>query len=124
MNLAIRPFALLSVALVALVLAGCGSTRLWPFGDTEGRPGAPENAVRYQCNGAKSFYLRTLAGGDAWVILPEREFRLPKVAESSGRRFTNGVAVLDLGADAAAAATLNDGPAIAFAGCKTVEPPR
>ncbi|MBL8384155.1 MAG: hypothetical protein JNM90_13830 [Burkholderiales bacterium] len=101
-----------------LALGGCSGARLWPFGAEEGRPAVPENAVRYACDGNRGFYLRMLAGGDAWVILPEREFRLDRVGGATGRRFTNGVAVLDLGPDAASPASLTDGPAAAFGGCK------
>ena len=107
---------------LVLALGGCSSPRLWPFGETESRPAVPENSVQYQCNGSKRFFLRMLSNGDAWVILPEREFRLERVASAPGRRFSNGVAVLELG-DAASEASLNDGPAIAFAGCKVAEKP-
>ena len=102
----------------ALLLAGCGGVKLWPFGTEEGRVVVPQNATQYRCNANRNFYLRFLASGEAWVILPEREFRLERVANVPGRRFSNGSAVLDLGAEANAEATLNDGPAIAFSGCK------
>lgn len=119
MNQALLPCPPRSLLLALLVaLAGCSGARLWPFGSEEGRPSAPENAVEYRCDGNRGFHLRMLAGGGAWVILPEREFRLDRVAGATGRRYSNGIAVLDFGADASAAATLNDGPAIAYAGCK------
>jgi membrane-bound inhibitor of C-type lysozyme len=113
---------LLLVMPLLLALGGCSSPRLWPFGEAESRPAVPENSVQYQCNGGKRFFLRMLSNGDAWVILPEREFRLERVASAPGRRFSNGVAVLELG-DAATGASLNDGPAIAFSGCKVAEKP-
>jgi hypothetical protein len=120
LNLPISPSRLPLAAplFVALMLSACGSTRLWPFGESEGRPPGPQNAAQYQCNGGKRFYLRMHAGGDAWVILPEREFRLERTGAAPGRRYSNGAAVLELGPEGAAEATLNDGPAIAFAGCK------
>ena len=105
-----------------LVLGGCSAPRIWPFGEAEGRPAVPENSVQYQCNGSKRFFLRMLANGDAWVILPEREFRLERLASAPGRRYSNGAAVLELG-DAASEASLNDGPTIAFSGCKAAEKP-
>lgn len=111
---------LLLPACAALGLAGCGGVKLWPFGTEEGRVVVPENATQYRCNANRGFYLRFLATGEAWVIFPEREFRLDRVANVPGRRFSNGSAVLDLGAEANAEATLNDGPAIAFSGCKVL----
>ena len=110
--------ARLAPAAVLLLLSACSAPKLWPFGAQDGRAPVPENAAQYRCNAAKSFYLRMLADGDAWVILSEREFRLAKVAADGGRRFSNGAATLDLGQGAEAEASLNDGPAIAFTGCK------
>lgn len=61
--------------------------------------------------------MRYLDGGkSAWVILPDRQVRLDKVSAESGDRYTNGIAVLRMDASEAA---LNDGPNIAFIGCKT-----
>ena len=101
-----------------MLLAGCGSLSVWPFGAEEGRAVVPANATHYVCDANRGFYLRFLASGEAWVILPEREFRLDRVAAAPGRRYSNGAATLDLGADAAAEASLNDGPVIAYSGCK------
>ena len=103
---------------MALLLAGCGGVKLWPFGTEEGRVVVPENATQYRCDANRGFYLRFLASGEAWVILPEREFRLDRVANAPGRRYSNGSAVLELGAEANVEATLSDGPAITFSGCK------
>lgn len=109
---------LLLPACAALGLAGCGGVKLWPFGTEEGRVVVPQNATQYRCDANRGFYLRFLATGEAWVILPAREFRLDRVASVPGRRFSNGSAVLDLGAQPNAEATLNDGPSITFSGCK------
>lgn len=57
--------------------------------------------------------MRYLDNGAAWVILPEREFRLNKTA--SGTRYSNGSFTLDLKDDGA---TLSDGAAVTHAGCK------
>lgn len=103
---------------IALLLSGCGGVKLWPFGNEapQERSRTPVNASEYQCAGGKRFYVRTLEGGAAvWLILPEREFRLEKLASGGAPRYGNGIAVLELnGSDA----TLKDGAA-AFAGCKT-----
>ena len=108
------------VALIvgALLTASCGVQKMLPFGRDEGRVPVPENATQYRCNDGKSFYLRMLADGDAWFILSQREFRLAKAADGAGRRFSNGRATLELGAGQEGSATFNDGPEVAYVGCK------
>jgi hypothetical protein len=101
-----------------LLLAGCSSISslsLWPFGseNTGREPGPPPNSTEYRCNGGKTFYVRMLAGGDAWVIYPDRQVRLEKAGET---RYTNGIATLRLDTPEA---TLDDGPAISYSGCTT-----
>lgn len=118
MNPACHYARLLISCLAAVLLAACGGLRVWPFVDEQGRALVPANATHYVCDANRGFYLRFLAAGEAWVILPEREFRLDRVVAAAGRRYSNGAATLDLGADAAAEASLNDGPAIAYSGCK------
>ena len=101
------------------LIAGCGSVNLWPFGSDGARERSrrPANATEYQCEGGKHFYVRYPdAGASAWVIFPEREFRLDKVAAASGTRYSNGSAMLEVNGNEA---TLNDGPAISFTGCKS-----
>ena len=105
---------------LTILASGCGGfnpVSLWPFGEgSQGRePGPPPNAVVYRCDANRSFYLRMLDNGAAWVILPEREFRLDKTAGAEGR-FGNGVAVLEIKAEVA---TLSDGPAQSYTGCRS-----
>ena len=111
-----------AVACISLLLAGCGDINVRkyiPFGnDTpQERSRTPTNATEYQCNAGKRFYVRTLeAGAAVWLILPEREVRLNKLGAGTDQRYSNGIAVLELkGSDA----TLTDGAATAFTGCKT-----
>src|SRR3954471_19227882 len=73
----------------------------------------PPNSSEYRCDAGKSFFVRTTDPAAAWVILPEREFRLDKAAGSAGR-YENRVARLDLSGEQA---TLTDGPD-SFTGCK------
>lgn len=104
----------------ALLVAGCSSIDWWPFGSEAApeRSRAPLNATEYRCDAGKRFYARYLdSGGAAWVILPEREFRLDKVAAASGTRYSNGRATLEVNGNEAA---LADPPAISFTGCKGV----
>ena len=106
-----------------LVLSGCGSVSmpsmpsLWPFGERDlERSRIPPNSTTYVCEGGKRFYVRTLDNGAAaWVILPEREFRLEKDAAAAGMTYGNGKAVLVLQGEGA---TLTDGPTVTYAGCK------
>ena len=112
----IRTFSSAALLCAPLLLAGCSSISnlsLWPFGgeNTGREPGPPPNSTEYRCNGGKSFFLRMLPGGDAWVIYPDRQVRLPKTGEG---KFSNGIANLQLGATEA---TLDDGPAIGYSGC-------
>lgn len=104
---------------ISLLLAGCGEINVKkyiPFGsDTvQERSRTPANATEYQCAAGKRFFVRTLDGGAAvWLILAEREVRLDRLGASS--RYSNGIAVLEINGNEA---TLTDGAAAAFSGCK------
>lgn len=104
-----------------LLLSACGGISLWPFGGEQVRERSrtPTNAIEYQCTGGKRFYLRYLDnGGAAWVFFPDREIRLDKVAAATpGVRYSNGIAVLNINGTEA---SLEDGAASSFAGCKKV----
>ena len=109
-----------ALACATLTLSACGSVgvNLWPFGgDKEQDPSrTPAGASAYQCEGGKRLFVRYLDNGAAaWVILPEREFRLNKATSTSGTRYSNGSATLDL---KDGAATLSDGATVTHAGCK------
>lgn len=105
---------ILLIGLVGL-LAGCGGIKVWPFGkDPAIAPGAPAGAVLYQCESNKRFYLRYEdKGATAWVIYPDREIALPKVAH--GNRYSNGIAILEFIDEVA---TLNDGPMVSYTSCR------
>ena len=103
---------------ISLLLAGCSTISnlsLWPFGseNTGREPGPPPNSTEYRCNGGKTFYVRMLPGGDAWVIYPDRQVRLEKTGET---RYSNGIATLRI---EATETSLDDGPAISYSGCTT-----
>ena len=106
------------LALSVILLSGCSSIENYnPFGGskpTETRK--PENSTEYQCDSGKRFFVRLLdKGNTAWLIYPDREVSLDKIAGGAGTRYSNGIAVLDING---AEATLNDGPKIAYTGCK------
>ncbi len=105
-----------ALACTSLMLSACSSVSLWPFG---GGPAAdptrpPAGATAYQCDGSKHLFVRYLDNGAAaWVILPEREFRLNKA--SSGNSYSNGSDTLELSDKAAA---LSEGASVTYANCK------
>ena len=105
-----------ALACTSLMLSACSSISLWPFGGgPETDPTrAPAGATTYQCDNSKQFYVRYLdKGAAAWVILPEREFRLNKIA--SGGSYSNGSDTLDI---KDGGATLSDGATVTYADCK------
>ncbi len=107
-----------ALACATLMLSACGSMsmNLWPFGGGKEQDPSrtPAGATAYQCEGGKRLFVRYLdSGAAAWVILPDREFRLNKTA--SGARYSNGSATLDIKDNEA---TLADGAAVTHAGCK------
>ncbi len=99
-----------------LLLTACSSVKsVWPFHDVEERSHAPINATEYQCTAGKRLYVRSLDNGAAaWVILPEREFRLNRIGEV-GTRYGNGSATLDIKGNEAA---LTEGPTVSYTACK------
>jgi len=110
-------------ALLAVLLSGCGGSgmsvgNLWPFGGQGAGELSriPVNSTAYRCDGGKRFYLRSLDNGTAaWVILPEREFRLDKLPGEQGGRYGSGKAVLNV---TESEVTLTDGVTLNFTGCR------
>jgi hypothetical protein len=113
--------ALPLLAVLSLLLGGCSSMpdigSVWPFGGdkTQPRSRVPANATEFQCNGGKRFYVRYLDNGAAaWVIFPDREFRLDRAAGDNATRYSSAAATLDVNGGEA---TLT-GAAGSFEGCK------
>jgi membrane-bound inhibitor of C-type lysozyme len=105
-------------ACATFLLAACASVNLdvLSFGGVKEQDvsRAPAGATAYQCEGGKRLFVRYLDNGAAaWVILPEREFRLNKAASGTG--YSNDSATLDI---KDGDATLSDGAAVTHAGCK------
>jgi membrane-bound inhibitor of C-type lysozyme len=103
-----------------LTLSACSSVSvdLWPFGGGKEQDlsRTPPGATAYTCEGGKRLFVRYLDNGAAaWVILPEREFRLNKTASTPGTSYSNGNATLDIKDNEV---TLFDGPKSTYAGCK------
>lgn len=104
----------MALCLAAIALAGCSSVKVWPFGeDSKENPRNPANSTEYQCDKNKRFFLRLPDNGaSAWVILPDREFGLPKAGEGS---YSNGVSTLTI---AGGEATLQLGKDNVYSACK------
>lgn len=90
-----------SLATLALLLSGCSTVsnmKVWPFDNSssaQSAPRGPANATEYQCAGSKHFYVRPIdKSNTVWLIYPDREVSLEK--STSGNRYTNGVAVLEI----------------------------
>jgi membrane-bound inhibitor of C-type lysozyme len=114
--------ALPAFALFSTLLAGCESMSMPSLfgGGAVERSRVPPNSTAYQCTGGKRLYIRYIDNGAAaWVILPEREFRLDKVAGEGGARYSSGNAVLTVNGDEV---NLSDGPAVSYAACKVPAP--
>jgi hypothetical protein len=110
----------LAVVLPAfLLLAACSTVKdLLPFGEKESTEldRRPANATEYVCQGGKRFYVRNLEAGAVWLIAPDREIRLEKLAGGE-TRYGSGRTVLEIsGPDA----MLADPPA-QFAGCRRAD---
>jgi hypothetical protein len=103
------------VIAASALLSACGGVSLWPFGDSGPRPEAaraPADATAYQCEGGRRLYVRLLENGAAaWVILPDREFRLERVSPSLYRVGAN---TLEL---SGASASLSEGAVRTYSGC-------
>jgi membrane-bound inhibitor of C-type lysozyme len=109
-----------ALACATLLLTACGSVNLdvLSFGGAKEQDTSrtPAGATAYQCEGGKRLFVRYLDNGAAaWIILPEREFRLNKTGSASGTRYSNGGDTLDVNDGVA---TLSDGATMTHAGCK------
>jgi hypothetical protein len=105
---------------LVLSFAACSSVDKYnPF--TESAPAEaykPANATEYICEGNKRFFVRMLDKENAvWLIYPDREVRLEKMAEGTTTRYTNSVAVLEI---IDTKASLSDGPNISYVLCNAV----
>lgn len=107
-------------AALCVTLAGCGSMKVWPFGEKEATelPGQPPNSTAYECEGGKRFYVRMLEQGNvAWLILPLREVGLAKTESASGVRYSNGISTLHLKGDEA---TLEENADNVYQACRVI----
>jgi len=108
----------LAGVLAAALLAGCSGGGWWPFGGSS-QPAPeriPAGATEYACADNKRLLVRyTPDGKSAWVIYPDREFRLDRVPSGSGEQFSNGSTTLASKGDEA---LLDTDGARQFSNCK------
>jgi membrane-bound inhibitor of C-type lysozyme len=122
MKQSINCLAALTLAGLTLLLGACSTAsldlNLWPLagGKEQDLSRTPAGATAYACAGNRRLFVRYLDNGAAaWVILPEREFRLNKSTSDSGTRYSNGSATLDIKDNEV---TLFDGAKLTHTGCK------
>jgi membrane-bound inhibitor of C-type lysozyme len=114
---------ILTVLIAGVTLAGCGGGWMpWSSSSGEvGVPRTPPGAKGYACEGGKRLLVRFEADAkSAWVIYPDREFRLDRIVSASGERFSNGSTTL---ATQDGEARLEESGAVQFAKCKLEQAP-
>lgn len=99
----------------AVFISGCGTVeRMWS-GPTEQKR-VRAGVTEFSCDANRKLLVRfDPAGKAAWVIFPEREFRLDQVPAASGERYSNGRTTLASKGDDA---SLEEASAVTFANCK------
>jgi hypothetical protein len=81
---------LMAAGALAATAACSMITDLWTGGPKE-LPRVREDALSMSCDAGRTLVVRIEPEGKAaWIILPEREFRLDRVANSADTRYTNG----------------------------------
>ena len=84
-----------AVLIITAILGGCSSGWLSFGGSGRELPSRiPDGATEYACAEGKRMLVRYSPDGkSAWVIHPDREFRLDRAA-GGAERYTNGVSTL------------------------------
>ncbi len=79
----------MAVAALAALAACSTIADLWNGGPKE-LSRTHEGAVALACDSGRTLLVRLEPGKSAWVILPEREFRLDAASGGGETRYTNG----------------------------------
>jgi len=104
------------IAIGLVLLGGCGTTSVWPFGEPAERIRAPTDATAYRCDGGRTLHVRLIENGAAaWVILPEREIRLERTGAAAATNYAWRNTLLEIKGNEAA---LFDGATPLLTGCK------
>lgn len=108
-----------SLLIATTLLVGCsGGWVPWSKSSNTASTGpyTPPGASAYACEGNKRLLVRFEGGNkSAWVIYPDREFRLDRVASGPGDRFSNGRTTLTVKDGEAA---LEESGKVEFGKCK------
>jgi membrane-bound inhibitor of C-type lysozyme len=105
------------IAALALLATGACSTlgNLWTGGPRE-LPRVRDDAAAMSCEAGKTLLVRMEPGGkSAWIILPEREFRLDLVQGAADTRYSNGRTTLVVQGDQV---SVEEGGVPSFANCR------
>ena len=102
-------------ALLLPALAGCGTiSELWRGGPRELSRARPD-VLELRCAGGRTLALRMEpASKAAWIVLPDREYRLDAVA-GDPTRYSNGRTVL---LEQGGAMSLEEGGVASVSGCR------
>lgn len=106
----------IAVFALSALLTGCsGGWVPWGSSDKEQPRRLPDGATDLQCAQNKRLVVKYSGDGKSvWVLFPDREFRLDRVATSSTERYTNGPTSLTVESDGIA---LDVDGARQYAGC-------
>lgn len=92
--------AIAIAAITATMTLGACSGGWWPFGRASGENRIPAGATEFTCAEGKRLLVRfTDDAKSAWILYPEREFRLERSGSSD--RYSNGISTLSLQGDSA-----------------------
>lgn len=93
--------ARLAILALGALLSGCSGGWLpWGNSGREQPQRLPEGATELACAQGKRLVVRYTADGkSAWVLLPDREFRLDRVAQGGAERYANGPNALSIEGD-------------------------
>jgi hypothetical protein len=99
-----------------LAAAGCSSLGEIITGGPKEQSRVREDAVQLACGTGKTLLLRIEPGGkSAWIILPEREFRLDLMQGVGDTRYSNGKTTLLVKDEAY---SVEEGGTASFANCR------
>lgn len=107
-----------AICAAVLLLCGCGTGRLLPWGAPEAAavPRVPPGATAYECEGGKSLFVRfEREAKAAWIIHSAGEYRLDSIASSAGEQYGKGRTLLTV---RDGVAELQEGGKTELAACK------
>ena len=90
-----RSQSLIVTLIGSSMLTACGGWSPWGTKESDVSAQIPAGATEYACADNRRLLVRYAPDGkSAWVIYPDREFRLDRASAGTGERYTNGVSTL------------------------------